>query len=387
MLMEAVLLIQDVQLLCFTVVFGLFALQRWSDRTRVWLWSTFLANSLGAVFDLAGNHLPAWIGNGINMEMIPLSYALLNITLIVFDKRSRRAGWISFLILLAALPFFLAWRNNTSLVHSNALEDFLIALECVITTVLLFANREESTRAPRYVMGGFLIPFIAVEAMRFILAFPLRTNPDSIHWFEITCVVFYIVNTSLLPLAFIWMMHTRLEFELVQQSILDPLTAVLNRRGLEQALDRELMLFHRERRNLTVGLLDLDHFKVINDRYGHVTGDSFLTGTVELLRQQLRATDVIGRFGGEEFVVLMPGTEIKAACERFQQICQAIRGYAGWLPGEKVSMTASIGFSNTRDRNFVSMIELLREADVALYQAKHNGRDQVRIYETDLVPA
>ncbi len=385
MLMEAVLLIQDVQLLCFTVVFGLFAMQRWSDRTRVWLWTTFLANALGAVFDLAGHHLPAWLGNGVNMEMIPLSYALLNVTLVCFDRRGKRANWISFLILLAALPFFLAWRNQPSPVHRYALGDLLIALECAIAMLLFFDSKERATREPRYVIGGFLAFFVVLETSRFVLAFPLRTNPDSIHWFLVTCLVSYVVNTSLLPLAFIWMMHARLEFELREQGRLDALTGVLNRRGLEDALDRELVLFRRDRQNFSIGILDLDHFKVINDRYGHVMGDAFLTGTVDLLRAHLRSTDTIARFGGEEFVLLLPRTTAAEAARRFEQICLVIRRHSGWPPAEPVSLTVSIGFTNTGGRESVTALDLLREADAALYQAKHNGRDQVRLYQTELV--
>ncbi|HCT59833.1 MULTISPECIES: GGDEF domain-containing protein [Acidobacterium] len=385
MLLDAVLLIQDVQLLCFTVVFGLFAMQRWSDRTRVWLWSTFLANGVGAVLDLAGSHLPAWLSKGVNMEMIPLSYALLNVTLACFDRRDRRTNWLSFALLLAALPFFLAWRNEPGLVHSYALGDLLISLECLIAMLLFFSSKEQATREPRVLMGSFLALFAILEAARFALAFPLHTNPDSVHWFLVTCTVAYIVNTSLLPLAFIWMMHTRLESELRQQSRVDALTGVLNRRGLEEALARELAIFERDRKNFSIGILDLDHFKVINDRYGHVAGDAFLTKAVNVLRAHTRATDIIARFGGDEFILLMPGTSTAEAGRRFVQLCKAIRDYSGWVAGEPVNFTASIGFTNTDSRQNISNSGLLREADAALYQAKHNGRDQARHYETELV--
>jgi diguanylate cyclase (GGDEF)-like protein len=385
MLLDAVLLIQDVQLLCFTVVFGLFAMQRRSDRTRVWLWSTFLANAAGAVLDLAGGHLPAWLGNGVNMEMIPLSYALLNVTLTCFHRRGRRTNWLSFALLLAALPFFLAWRNQPHLIHNYALGDLLISLECLIATLLFFDSQEQATRAPRLLMGSFLALFAVLEAARFVVAFPLHTDPDSIHWFLVTCTVAYVVNTSLLPLAFIWMMHARLESELRQQNRIDALTGVLNRRGLEDALARELALFERERNNFSIGILDLDHFKTINDRYGHVTGDAFLTQTVHVLRAHMRSTDIIAHFGGDEFTLLLPGTSADEAARRFAQLCTAIREHSGWLPGERVLFTASIGFTNTTGRPGLSAKNIFREADAALYQAKHNGRDQAHRYETELV--
>jgi diguanylate cyclase (GGDEF)-like protein len=387
MLLDAALLIQDVQLLCFAIVFGLFAMQRWGDRTRIWLWSTFLANGVGAVLDLAGSHLPAWLGRGVNMEMIPLSYALLNVTLACFDRRRRRTTWLAFAILVAGLPFFLAWRNEPGLVHSYALGDLLISLECLIAMLLFFDSKEQATRAPRVLMGSFLALFLILEAARFALAFPLHTDPDSVHWFLITCTVAYIVNTSLLPLAFIWMMHARLESELRQQSRIDALTGVLNRRGLEDALARELAVFEREQQNFSIGILDLDHFKVINDRYGHVAGDTFLTKAVHVLRKHTRTTDIIARFGGDEFILLLPGTTAAEAGRRFEQLCLAIREHSGWLTGEAVIFTASIGFTNTAGRQNISNNDLLREADAALYQAKHNGRNQAHRYETELVNA
>ena len=380
MLVAATLLIQDIQLLCYTIVFGVLALQRWNDPTRRWLWYSFLANAAGAVFDLLVNHLPAWVGRGINVEMIPLSYAVLNVAIVCFDRRGKKAVWLSGAILLAGLPFFLAWSGQASQVRNNALGDLLIALECAITAVLLLQGSEESTRAPRIVMGGFLCYFVVVEALRWMIAFPLHGNPDAIPKFELTCAVTYIVNVSLLPLAFIWMMNARLESDLLQQSIVDPLTGVLNRRGLQQALERELARFRRYGDDLTVAMLDLDHFKLLNDAYGHAAGDAVLIGTAQLVSTQLRETDVVGRFGGEEFVVLLAHTEISESEPILQHLCDTLRESTELLRGAEVRATASFGATSTRGRRSIDAYDLLREADIALYQAKERGRDQVRLF-------
>jgi diguanylate cyclase (GGDEF)-like protein len=185
------------------------------------------------------------------------------------------------------------------------------------------------------------------------------------------------VNTSLLPLAFIWMMNARLESNLVRQTIIDPLTDVLNRRGLEQALERELVRFRREGNDLTVAILDLDHFKQLNDAYGHVAGDTVLTGLAGLLSKRLRATDVIGRFGGEEFVLILPTTDAGHSQGLLTQLCAALRENRFSFLSTTVQATASFGVTTTRGRRDVQAMELLHEADVALYRAKNNGRDQV----------
>ena len=384
MLIDATILIQDIQLLCFTIVFGVLAAQRWSDRTRRWLWFSFLANTVGALFDLLSTHLPLWISRGLNEEMIALSYALTNIALISFDRRSRKAGWLSFLILLAALPVFFAWSNSPNHVPGDALADLIIGLEAIITTALLFASREHATRAPRILMGGFLAFFSLVELTRAWIAFVLNANPDlTPHWLEITSAVTYIVNISLLPLAFIWMMQSRLEWDLLQQSIIDSLTGVLNRRGLEQALDRELARSRRYNEDLTLALLDLDHFKRINDKFGHAIGDAILADVAQFLAQRIRKTDVVGRLGGEEFVLLLPHTDLSRSTPILEKLCEDLRSCTGKLPSSAFSITASLGVTTIRDRQGLTGSDLLHEADLALYQAKNNGRNQVRYYSPE----
>ncbi|MDE1178663.1 MAG: GGDEF domain-containing protein [Edaphobacter sp.] len=378
MLLDATLLIQDIQLLCFTIVFGVLAMQRWSDRVRRWLWYSFLANTMGATLDILGHHMPAWFGNGINEEMIPLSYALLNVSLVYFNRRSRRPIWISVLILAAGLPFFLAWSSSPNRIPSNTLADLLIALVCMVTAELLFNSREKSTRAPRLLMGLFLAFFVAVELARVWVVFVRHVDPDAAgSRLAIVSVVTYIVNVSLLPLAYVWMIQARQEWELVQQSMIDPLTGVLNRRGLEQTLDRELARNHRFGDELTVAMLDLDHFKNLNDQYGHAVGDTILMSVAQLIAAQLRGTDVIGRFGGEEFVLLFPNADLDQSGPVLERLCEILREETSLLPSIDIRVTASFGATSLRGRRGVTAAALLNEADIALYRAKANGRDRV----------
>ena len=382
MLVNATLLIQNIQLLCFTVVFGVLAFQQWGDPTRRWLWYTFLANTVGAILALLSAHLPLWVNYGVNDEMIPLSYAILNVTILFFDHRPKKSGWLSFLILLAALPFFLHWSSIPGHVLSDAFGDFTIALECVITVYLLLGHSEKPTRAPRLLMAGFLVFFVGVEFARAWVAFILHGDPSvTTPTLALVSAVTYIVNVSLLPLAFIWMMHARLEWDLVQQSIVDSLTSVLNRRGLEQALERELARCRRYDEELTLAMLDLDHFKALNDKYGHSAGDTVLKKIAQLLATRLRETDIVGRFGGEEFVLLLPHTDLLQSRPILDQLCRALRETSGLLSSADVCVTASCGVTSTGQRYSVTAADLLNEADAAMYQAKKSGRDQVCIFQ------
>jgi diguanylate cyclase (GGDEF)-like protein len=378
MLVDAILLIQDVQLLCFTVVFGVLAAQRWNDRTRRWLWYTFVANSFSAAIDLFGAHFPIWLTRGVGPGMVPLSYAIFNVAIVCFDRRPRTAIFFSGIILLAGFPILMAWQNAPSPVASNAFSDLLIGLESLITIVLLLGRQERLTRAPRLLMAGFFAIFAAVEFARPWIVFVRHGDPDvTTPRLAIVCAVTYVVNVSLLPLGFIWMMQARSEWDLLQQSIIDPLTCVLNRRGLEQALDRELARYRRYNQELTLAILDLDHFKSVNDRYGHPAGDAILRGLADFLGKRLRRTDVLARLGGEEFVLLFPHTDISRSASLMEELCHSLRSCPDLLPATDVYVTASFGVTSTRQRQQLDGGELLREADVALYEAKQNGRDRV----------
>lgn len=247
--------------------------------------------------------------------------------------------------------------------------------------ILLF-GKERSTRAPRFIMGSFLFAFAVLEYVRAWVAFGLHANPDkSFRSLVLVSAVAYIVNVSLLPLAVVWMMNARLEAELQQQIIIDPLTSVFNRRGFEPALHREMSRYQRYREDLTVVIMDLDHFKQLNDAYGHAAGDNVLTAVAELLRKGLRDADVLARLGGEEFVILLPRTTIAEARPVVERLCHAMRENRHPVAGDSVRVTASWGITNTCGRMEADGHELLRQADHALYTAKNNGRDQVCVFE------
>jgi diguanylate cyclase (GGDEF)-like protein len=381
---DTTILIQDVQLLCFTVVFAILALQRRHDAMRRWLLLSFLANDVGAIIDLFPAHLPSLISHGVEPVTFPLSYALLNVAFVRFEQRGRLAEWLSLGVLIPALPFFIAWSSAPNPVFANSLGDLMIAFECTITPAILLFGSERSTRAPRFIMGGFLIAFAVLEYARAWVAFGLHGDPDkSFQSLVLVSAVAYIVNVSLLPLAVVWMMNARLEAELQQQIIIDPLTNVFNRRGFEPALHREVLRYQRYREDFTVVIMDLDHFKQLNDAHGHATGDSVLTAVAELLRNGLRDADVLARFGGEEFVILLPRTTLAEARPTVERLCQAMRENRYPVAGVSVRVTASWGITNTCGRIEADGHELLRQADLALYTAKNNGRDQVRVFECE----
>jgi diguanylate cyclase (GGDEF)-like protein len=158
--------------------------------------------------------------------------------------------------------------------------------------------------------------------------------------------------------------------DLAEQSRTDPLTGLPNRRAMSAALAAAVCDADGQPRQTAVALLDIDHFKRVNDLYGHATGDHVLAELARLLRAHFAGQGLAARFGGEEFVVLMPDTALATA----QLQCDVLRMAVADLP-LGIPLTISIGVAAHRHGDTVE--QTLARADAALYQAKHQGRNRV----------
>ncbi|HCJ30491.1 MAG TPA: hypothetical protein DHV63_14660 [Pseudomonas sp.] len=178
------------------------------------------------------------------------------------------------------------------------------------------------------------------------------------------------VNCMLFPLR-----NALLYRRAVQASLKDPLTGVGNRVSLERSLARETELSRRHGQAMSVIMLDMDHFKRLNDDYGHQAGDAALKATALLLREQLRNVDMVFRFGGEEFVLVLSNTGSEAAAVVAERILVAIQHLCFLVGKRQVRLSASLGYATYQPSE--SQEELLRRADQALYQAKRDGRNRM----------
>src|ERR1700761_804436 len=162
----------------------------------------------------------------------------------------------------------------------------------------------------------------------------------------------------------------------------DAKTGLLNATAWQREADTEIARAQRAGESLALLLADVDHFKRVNDTYGHLAGDEVLCGLANELRQQVRGSDVVGRFGGEEFVVLLP----RADADEAYKIAERLRRRAGMMgvyaDGVPLDVTISIGLAVLGGHG-QDLFELLAAADCALYRAKAEGRDQVRVYSPD----
>ncbi len=155
----------------------------------------------------------------------------------------------------------------------------------------------------------------------------------------------------------------------------DPLTGLLNRRGFEQIADRRIARACFDGEHSAVLLIDADHFKQVNDRYGHAAGDELLQKMAGLIREQVRAGDVVGRVGGEEMAVVMPGALLSTALITAERLRVAIAEMTVPFGDQEIGATVSIGVASTGSSP--SYLTAFREADEALYRAKGLGRNRV----------
>ena len=197
----------------------------------------------------------------------------------------------------------------------------------------------------------------------------------------VTCALSFLLLLVALP-PVILLQRSLMHQQLAAAARTDPKTGLLNATAWQREADAEVTRTQRTSAPLSLLLVDVDHFKQVNDSHGHLIGDEVLRALAAELRQQVRESDVVGRFGGEEFTILLPRTDGDGAC----RIAERLRSSAGLLTvaadsqtEATISVTVSIGVA-VLGQHGNDLFELLAAADLALYRAKDAGRNQVRLY-------
>ncbi len=159
-------------------------------------------------------------------------------------------------------------------------------------------------------------------------------------------------------------------------SVTDSLTGLYNRRLFEDCLEREFLRAKRYKNNMSFAIIDIDFFKKVNDTYGHTTGDYILKEVAYLILQTFRKTDLVFRYGGEEFTVVITETPLEKAVIPLERLRRLIEEHVFKHNGIQINITISIGVSEV-DENTDSVHKLFEDADKALYKAKENGRNRI----------
>ncbi|WP_253809436.1 GGDEF domain-containing protein [Vibrio sp. RE88] len=324
-----------------------------------------------------GNHVTHWVSKILANSMMAFSYIVILLGVCQFrsyDRRLANIGFYSFPVLIVGLTYFTFFMPSTN--ARVILMTMFVSGMCFIS-ILANQKGKSADIAPSKLL---LSTGLATQGLYNLFRFVWTLFEERIDDFMLSGTAHQLAFIStLLMIIFVgfsvtWMLTGRLVATIYDTSIKDELTQLYNRRALEELLPKEMARSNRHGQPLSVLLLDIDHFKKVNDTYGHQAGDRVLRTTGKLLILQTRKDDLSFRYGGEEFLVLLPNTDVEKAVIVAEKLREAIKR-ARMLPSNVDSCTASFGVTQFNgEDDWQTAIE---RADQALYSAKENGRNQV----------
>ena len=291
--------------------------------------------------------------------------------------RFMNGEWIVGLIDSVIIVGFLVLGTFVYRTRNVRIASFAISVLCVggvLTTVYVDGPQQILWAFPGVVAVFYLLR--PNEALLFALVLIFALIPALLPAddpFRTTSSVITLVVTAAFAYAFALITQSQ-RIKLLQMATKDPLTGAGNRRALENKLRHAVSVYQRTRMSVSLLLIDLDHFKKVNDRHGHAAGDEILRSVTEIINLRIRVTDSLYRIGGEEFVVILDGQDLHRAAHLAEQLRTLIE--ANELVPDH-SVTISVGVAELKDDE--SGFDWLHRADEALYRAKRSGRNAMNI--------
>jgi diguanylate cyclase (GGDEF)-like protein len=354
-------------------------LQNRSTKALGWWGVAFLvfapATALFGMRDATADFLSIQLANTLFM----LAYGLMWSGARVFEDREPLLPWA----VAGAVVWLAACQFDAFL--DSLLARILLASGIISTYSLLFIwelwqGRHDGlmSRWPAMgLVGLHALLFLARLAAATSMPFPMGTLPPGAD--AATLMIFaFLFHAFAMVFVLMALTKERAEMDQRRAATTDPLTGLPNRRGFSERAERVVARCQPDRTPLTLLLLDLDHFKTINDRFGHRVGDSVLVLFGETASQSLRPLDLLGRIGGEEFVALLPDVPPETALEIAERIRNAFAATARHVDGYPVAATVSIGTASAAKAGY-DFDALYQSADAALYLAKQKGRNRVEL--------
>jgi diguanylate cyclase (GGDEF)-like protein len=344
---------------------------------RMWATGTLI---LGFAWILLANahRLPFSLGVSIGTWCLFLGAMFQGRAFRVFLGRPRHSLWLYAGLTAQAIGIILFVYVYPHYSYAFGISTFIGSLLFVSIAVELLAAkkilRTHSVKVIGLIFSVTAVLLFAVAITELFITHSLNVHDGTLH--QRLMFGFGAVATMVASLSFMVMCSERYHEDLARKASTDPLTSVYNRRMLDELGQRVIAESIRHQRHCSALMIDIDHFKQINDSFGHGIGDMVLKNTVDLICISVRAEDIVGRFGGEEFVVLMPETSISEAYVVAERVCKQMRQLSIQHQGKAIKATVSIGVAQHQVQQ--SLNQLLDQADRALYQAKEQGRNCVR---------
>jgi diguanylate cyclase (GGDEF)-like protein len=340
----------------------------------------FLATVANVLLLLSGS-IPLFLSIAVSHCLLLSAFVLFYTGVLHFFKSPRRIRYAWALTVVASILTVylqLSHDRTVALTYVIALSFFLVRGVIALEIFRQAADRI-FLKIFAFLMAGYAI--FALNRVYFLLVLGHPPSAQQRAVLQTVSVLLSVTFVFLIGLSFLLMLCSDLLTLVKDESERDLLCGVLNRRGIEQKLDNELKRAGRVGQHLAVALIDIDYFKAINDHAGHAAGDSALRDVVAAISRRLRPHDLLGRFGGDEFLLILPHTSSSEAFTVSSRIEQSVRELS--IPGEAIPLTISIGLTQAASGEIAG--PLLARADKALYNAKNSGRNccRVLLHEAD----
>jgi diguanylate cyclase (GGDEF)-like protein len=320
--------------------------------------------------------------------MLSATFALFAEALYQFQRRPPPRWRIWLPVAVVAVSFHFLQQVS---VPRQMLGPIIFAAQCSLILVAMWQKRRETIGRGQYFVAVAFLTVIAVFLTRFVALASGSVETLSIgasNPIQAFSFLTSIVCLIILSLGLVVMTKERSDERNRVLAMQDGLTGLSNRRSILDALEQQLAMARRSGQSLSLLMLDLDHFKRVNDSFGHLAGDAVLRQVASGIASRLRAQDIAGRYGGEEFLAILPGTTVDGAVQLAEELRRSIAlERIGIGEGRAITITISIGVCGGVPGADQRVEDLIGSADQALYQAKENGRDRVERWRPEELQA
>lgn len=319
---------------------------------QILLWFTAIFGALFAVLNFHNANYGI-----MGAELVMGGFALIMLRVV------RRTAHLQFWILVFLLPFFSVMMYSLTTARAAPTIFSWVLLIPILSHLLL----------GRW-LGGLVAGFYMLVA-GYIFFSKFGVNPDYTNLRSVANVA--LASVCIFGFSHVYeVSRERGETQLRRMAMTDALTGLANRSRLNEAFDSELARYRRRGTPLAVLMIDLDHFKAVNDRYGHEAGDAVLCRVAKLLTESVRPSDMVCRLGGEEFCIFLAGTRLKEARRVAEELRQGTAALEFNHASQSIRLSVSIGVA-VLGADGDELVRLLQAADQRLYEAKQTGRDRV----------
>jgi len=360
--------------------FAVLFVVRGTEMRGLKIWGgAMLINAISHTLFILRGQIPDLLSIMLGNLLLAMTLALIQLAIFVFQQRplAYLRVWFPMALIVVAFPFMMDNLSGRIIVSG-----LIYSLQCALILHTLWLGRQTAPGRGHYLIAIGTSTLATVFLCRSIAAMLRPADMSSLFAQNLANAlpsIIGFISIVLATMGYVLMNKERADEYNRIMAMQDVLTGIANRRAILDALDRHFALAQRSNRPLTLLIIDIDRFKTINDTFGHLAGDAVIKAVTVTMTQRLREQDLVGRYGGEEFLVILPDT----GADGGRQLAETLRHAVELTPVNgadgPIAVTISIGirtFDVSSDKTPDMMIS---HADTALYLAKNNGRNRVEV--------